>query len=89
MFKNLLVAATLAVAGLLNAFYPATAEAQTPGYYFVSICASVSTFYCPSGPNPVWFGPFESWEQCDQAWVVWNAGYFGTYPRVLSNCYQQ
>lgn len=87
MFKKLLVLGVLVVLATTGAFYSAPVKAQAVGYRFVSICVSVATLYCPSGPNPIWFGPYATQALCDAAQAKWATGVFGTYPRSASYCY--
>jgi hypothetical protein len=80
---KLMLCGLLAVAGAMPV------SAQATSYYFVSVCGTVSQRDCPYGPDPIWFGPFSSYAECDAAWAVWSMGIFNLWPRGLSECIPQ
>jgi len=88
MVKKLLIVCACTLLAAISALHSVPAQAQSGGYYFVSACGVPNPLVCPSGPNPVWFGPYTTWEQCNASWALWSGGYYGTYPRVLSSCYE-
>lgn len=83
MFKKLLALSVCAVLAATAALAPAPAQAQTVNYYFISACGVPAI--CT--PNPVWFGPFSSWAQCNTAWALWSTSIYGVWPRSLSSCF--
>lgn len=88
MSKKLMVLGALVLAAV-GAASSMPAQAQAPGYYFVTSCGIPSPRECPGGPSPIWFGPYSSYAQCDAAVLIIENGPFGAYPRSASSCYQQ
>lgn len=79
--KKMIIACALLLAPM--------AKADAASWYWVSICGTFSTLYCPFGPDPWTFGPYDTQDECIASSIAAIPTYWGQWPRSISTCYQQ